>query len=276
LTPPQPAAVAGEGGPGARPGVVVAMARELRVLERAWALRPGCAHLVALSGVGPARARDSAMSLLERGAPALASIGLAGALAPRLRCGDLLVPQEIMDEQGQVYAADPRWRDLLLASLSGRCRVEQDAVVSVARVAGSPAGKVRLAACTGAGAVDMEAAAVAQACRRWRRPVIAIKVIVDEREHRLPPALGQVLDGFGRARAGPLLLALLRAPGLARDLVRLARLCARAEARLAEVMQAVGPGLCLPHRAPGSPGGGKAGLSCRGAAGLRGDHGNGF
>lgn len=232
------------------PGVVVAMRREMQVLRRAWRGQAVDPASLCLCGIGPRRAREAASALLEGGRPGLVSIGLAGGLDPELRCGDILVPRQVMHVDGRRFDLDGPWRERLMQVLIGQSRVRTGDVVSVPEVAASPQSKAALADRTGACAVDMEAAAVVQACDQHARPALVIKVIVDVREHGLPRSLGRTLDHFGSVRPAALALELLRGPGLLRHLFSLARACREAEAALLGVAACVGPDLQLARCAP--------------------------
>src|SRR5581483_8706198 len=103
-------------------GVVVALAAEARALVRRRYLlgvveqaAPGVRVLVC--GMGPRAAAEAAATLAQGGVAALAVFGVAGALDPALSPGTLLLPAEVLDEQGRRHATDPAWRARLAARL---------------------------------------------------------------------------------------------------------------------------------------------------------------
>src|SRR5688500_14693672 len=107
--------------PGAWTGIVAALPAEIQCLgvERATLgsvkqLSP--AVRVVLSGLGPARAEHAVEGLIKLGAKALVSFGVAGALGPALRPGDLLLPDAVL-YRGTRYAADGGWRKNTLKML---------------------------------------------------------------------------------------------------------------------------------------------------------------
>ena len=61
--------------------------------------------LLILSGMGRERARQAAQKLAEAGADCLVGFGSAGALAPALRAGDLVLAAEV-HHAGRKFAGD--------------------------------------------------------------------------------------------------------------------------------------------------------------------------
>ncbi|MFN7174685.1 MAG: hypothetical protein ACK4MT_08280, partial [Thermaurantiacus tibetensis] len=83
--------------PTTRVGIVCGLASEAAALGL-----PG----VAVSGARPEMAEAHARRLAAEGAEALLSVGLAGALAPGLAPGDLLVPARVVTAEGRGFEAD--------------------------------------------------------------------------------------------------------------------------------------------------------------------------
>ncbi len=102
-----------------RLGIIAATAAEARTLAKA-PIPPGelihlpTGSLMLLSGMGAHRARLAARTLLENGATALVSWGVAGGLAPGLSPGSLILPETIIAIDQSVYPAD-----------QGRCSIFQ-------------------------------------------------------------------------------------------------------------------------------------------------------
>jgi 4-hydroxy-3-methylbut-2-enyl diphosphate reductase len=143
-------------------------------------------------GVGPASARRASAKLGVAPGPVLVA-GVAGALAPGLRPGDIVLASELRAPGGTVLpCADPA---ILAAVLR-----EAGLTVHIGPVASSPkvvVGAARTAlAQTGALAVDMESAWLAHAA--GSRPLSVLRVVLDtpERELRDPR---QTLAGFATA-----------------------------------------------------------------------------
>ena len=79
-------------------GVVTGMMFEAAILNRWQAALGANAPMVEVAGVSPATADSKARALLERGAGALVSFGVAGALDPALAAGTLVLPARIIGE----------------------------------------------------------------------------------------------------------------------------------------------------------------------------------
>jgi len=172
--------------------IVAALRREMAPLYRRAKLREVdgvylCelpSALVAIGGMGrnPA-ARAAELAVREANPRVLISAGIAGALTPELKVGDVLQVREVVDEvTGDHYA-----------TLGG------DAVLVTTRYVAGIRAKRRLATLFAASAVDMEAAAVARVAREHGIPFAAVKAISDELEFPMPPTSAFV-DARGRFR----------------------------------------------------------------------------
>ena len=209
-------------------GVVCALASEARHV------RPSDTVRVALSGMGGAAATQSARSLVEAGAQALVSFGMAGGLDPALAPGTLFLPSDVVSADGAaVIATDRLWREQLGA------RVVQPVVggrlLTTLKAVGTQADKARLFRQTGALAVDMESLAIAEVAHSRGLPFIAIRVIVDGASDTLPRAVTAAADSEGQLQIGRLLGALARQPGELPALIRLGQRYRAANRSLAAV-----------------------------------------
>jgi adenosylhomocysteine nucleosidase len=216
-------------------GVVCALAAEARQLgpatrRQALLSSLGDGTLLAVSGMGDAAASRGARALIDAGASALVSFGVAGGLDPALAAGTLLLPSEVAAVDGTAIATARRWREQLGAALAAHGPVACGRLLTSARAIGSVADKAALFRSTGAAAVDMESLSVAQAAATRRLPFIAVRAIVDTAADVLPRAVTAAADSAGRLRLWRLLGALALAPADLLTLIRLAR-CFRAASR---------------------------------------------
>ncbi len=69
--------------------------------------------LVHVSGMGDEQARAGALNLINRGVTTLISWGTAGGLESTLRRGQLLLPDQVINEGNQVFSVDKLWQDHL-------------------------------------------------------------------------------------------------------------------------------------------------------------------
>jgi len=97
-----------------------------------------------------------------------------------------------------------------------------EALITADCVLTDPEHKRRLHAESGAVAVDMESVELAQMARNAGVPFLALRVIADTVDARIPAWIGDTIDELGRARLVSTLPALIMHPGDWRDLTGLA------------------------------------------------------
>ncbi|MGH8542998.1 MAG: purine phosphorylase [Gammaproteobacteria bacterium] len=221
-------------------GIVTALAAEARCIAKSPGSVPGLTRigdtLLYVSGIGHEHARQAAEMLVAQGARALLSWGTAGALASALRPGDVIVADTVLVSDAP-FPVDAAWRARLAARLEQQLTIHTGAMLHTANVISTPNEKRRLFERTGALAVDMESAAVAQVARRAGIPFAVLRAIVDPQTTVIPAAVFAAIDELGRPRIASLLLALARDP---RDLLALVRLSACFRAGLASLKRAAG------------------------------------
>jgi adenosylhomocysteine nucleosidase len=186
-----------------RLGIVAALE-----MERRWIT--GSGPLVVVSGVGRRRAEDASRRLLDNGVTALVSWGVAGGLHSDLRAGSVILPDAVVEADGSRIGADLGWRDRLLARIDGRVATSTAPLAQAASAVTSPEQKLEMHRRTGAGAVDMESAAVAKVAISAGIPWIAVRVVVDTADVRLPEAALRVYDEEGRLKRGVVLRLVVR------------------------------------------------------------------
>jgi adenosylhomocysteine nucleosidase len=234
-------------------GIVCALASEARHLgpatrrtEILFALADG--SLVCISGMGSEAAARGAQALVDAGAGALVSWGMAGGLDPSLAAGTLLLPTEIVARNGQAIQTSRPWRERLsVAVSSSRLPAIAGKLVTSVGAVGSVADKAALFRETGAAAVDMESLAVAEVAVSRRVPFVAVRVIVDGAGDVLPKAVTAAADAAGHLRLWRVLAALTLAPADLPALIRLARRYRAAGRSLAAV---AGAGSLTPSAFP--------------------------
>jgi 4-hydroxy-3-methylbut-2-en-1-yl diphosphate reductase len=178
---------------------------------------------VRTTGMGPRKAMGAVPALLDDPAAALVIIGFGGGLPGDSRFCDVVVASEVVTIDGDgVPAGEPiacEAAEALQGALSGHglptCR---GTVASVHEIVTGQARERMLG--SGAIAVDMESAWVAQAARG--RPFAVVRVLSDTPEHelrqRLPvgpplPSLANSIRAMARLRAVATALGTLRRQG---------------------------------------------------------------
>jgi adenosylhomocysteine nucleosidase len=219
---------AGERGHVTAIGVVTGLAVEAAVARHAGLAAEAC-------GAHPSRATEIALRLVDGGARALASFGVAGGLDPLFRPGDLIVACEIAAEGGRIEAATS-WRDRIVRRLPG-ARV--GVIAGAEGLVGTAEAKRALQDRTGAAAVDMESHRVAMVARDRALPFVAIRAIADRADQGVPAAALAAVGPDGRVALGAGLRLLLRHPVSLPDLIRTGWATRRALAALAPAAAAL-------------------------------------
>lgn len=201
--------------------------------------------VVWMSGMGDDAARMAATELLDRGVTALVSFGVAGALDPDLRPGDLIVPESIYtgealksdEEERLSYPVSADWRHRLLELLPPHLSVTGGSMVASPGVLTTAKAKLELGAATGACAVDMESFAIAEVAARAKVPFIAIRAITDPVEFSPPPVLLHAVQPEGSVKIMMLLMLLFQRRVSIDTLIRLGKEVRAARSTLAAVIR---------------------------------------
>ncbi len=208
-------------------GVVAALAAEARALDPA--ARGGGGPtilpdgtLLSVSGIGCAAAARAALGLIESGARALVSWGMAGALDPSLAAGAVCLPSEVIGADGASFITAGYWREPLAMLVAAHRTVACGKLLTSARAIDTVAAKQAAHRETGAVAVDMESTAVAQVAATHGVPFIAVRVIVDTAGDTVPGSV-VAASAAGQVKLGRLICGLVLSPADIAPLVRLAR-----------------------------------------------------
>lgn len=169
-----------------------------------------------IAGGGDAARLERELDALARSASFILSSGLAGALDPSLKVGDVVIATEI--------SADPQrgrgFSRLLVGAVPGS---------HTGRIIGSDvplataADKAALLAQTGALAVDMESHVAARVAERHGLPFAVLRVISDMADTTLPAAALAGMRPDGGIAIGAILASLARSPGQIPALIRTGR-----------------------------------------------------
>jgi hopanoid-associated phosphorylase len=200
--------------------------------------------LIEVSGGGEERAGAAARRLLDRGASALVSWGVAGGLDPDLEPGTVVLPDVVIHADGSSYPIDVAWRDRLLERVSGRVVTSTSSLYHASSVITSPDEKRAVYGRVGAGAVDMESAAVAAVASEMEIPFVVVRVVVDAAGVRLPEVALTMCDEAGRLKKSAV-LGLIFQPGEWRGMLRLGRANGAAGRSMRKLWSAAGPDLAL-------------------------------
>ena len=186
---------------------------------------------VALTGIGPVRARRAARYALQASPALCISSGLAGALKDSYSRGELLAAGEVTETRGKhVFRAAPELLERAVAC--GARSVER--FLTNSSVVSSAAAKRELGA--QGDAVEMESAGVLAAAAAADVPAVAIRVISDEAGQDLPLDFNRVLTTRGKVRPVRLLSSIAAEPAALRGLLQLAGDSRRGSSVLADFL----------------------------------------
>jgi adenosylhomocysteine nucleosidase len=209
-------------------GVVAALEAEARSLGPAVRRRDGLSSLgdgalLAVSGMGGTLAALAAGSLVDAGAAALMSFGLAGGLDPTLSAGTVVLPSAVISLAGARFPTSTGWREQLSSAIAKQRPVAGGTLLTTSAAIDAVADKAAAFRATGAVAVDMESLGIAEVAAAHDLPFIAVRVIVDTAADVLPRAVMAASRG-GHVNIRRLLAGLAVAP---LDLIGLLRLAQR-------------------------------------------------
>lgn len=205
-------------------GVVTGLKAEAKWLSQA-------GFMVQVGGGTPEGAHVAAQTLLDQGATALLSFGLAGGLQPGLRPGTVLVPPQVITPTGE-YDCDAG----LMAFLGGQTLGK---LLAGRTIAASISEKSVLYHRDQAVAIDLESGEVAALATRHGRPFAVLRAIADPAERTLPPAALVALKDDGSLALGRLLASLLRQPGQLSGLLKVGQDAKAARDNLLERLQII-------------------------------------
>lgn len=171
--------------------------------------------------------------LAERRPAGVIAAGFAGALRPNLLVGDVIIANSIVE------AASANRFTPVQPHATNDSGTNVGRLLGVEQVIADPRSKRGLGVRWSADACDMESAVIARACTDADIPFACIRVISDEIDMALSPALASCLEG-GRIRPASVLRCLM---SNTREMWRLARDTRLAAERLAAVLPAVVKGL---------------------------------
>ncbi|NOQ17440.1 MAG: phosphorylase [Methyloprofundus sp.] len=220
-------------------GIFVALPEELRSLSKTKIKQGECLALsdniqVILAGTGAKNAKKATEKLLANGVKQIISWGCAGALAPHLKSGDLIIPKLIQTQSNNLISTDTSLHKNIVNALSSQTYFEGTLIESSLIIA-SAKEKLSLFNKSSAIAVDMESAAAAQVCQKKNIPFIAIRTIVDPANFNLPTAISHSMTSEGCVSLAKLILYLISHPSEIPSLIQLGKHFKAANKKLKQI-----------------------------------------
>jgi hopanoid-associated phosphorylase len=203
----------------------------------------GVADVVAVAGGGDAVSLADKLNALHGDIRGVISIGLAGALSPHLKVGDVVIADQVLTG-AEAWDCHETWRVRLMSRLTSKVSgAHQGQLFGSDVIIENPETKAGLHTTTGALAVDMESQVAARFAKTRNLPLAGLRVISDDASHVLPPAALVAMKPDGGIALGRVLGSLLRKPGQVPALIRTARASNRAFAELLRCRDLLGVGL---------------------------------
>ncbi|TPG54933.1 phosphorylase [Sphingomonas glacialis] len=236
--------------------------------EAAIIARPG---VVVVAGGGDSARLERELEAAVAGAFAVLSCGVAGALDPRLRAGDVVVgtlhhsrhpgpvpgstvPRDLRPEHARhggprdepgVTERVGAGREFIGWLARHLPEAYSGTIIGADTIIASAAEKAALYAQTGAIAVDMESHIAARVAARHNLPFAILRTISDSADHALPPAALVGMNPDGSVALGAILKSLAKNPAQLPALLRTGRdagAAFRALGRALGALEAVGIG----------------------------------
>lgn len=211
-----------------RPSVTTVLCTSGLAAEAKVARAAGFATVV---GAGDRERTAALVKNAVRQANCLVSFGIAGALVPELRAGDIVISTEVVSD-GERWRAEDSFRSRV-AQLACEVRSIEGPVFGARRIIATPSEKRRVREETGALAVDLESDVVARIAASAGIPFVVVRTIADPVCRELPPAALIPLAKDGTPKFFHVLASVARRPRQVAALVGLARETRAALAALA-------------------------------------------
>lgn len=234
-------------------GIVAALNAEIRPLSKR-TLRVGVVerrsdHVsLIVSGIGAACARAAGQTLIARGATALLSWGCAAALDTELKPGSLLLPKIVIAADGDGLPVSSVWHEHLHNLLAVQFPIYIGSLAESPVVLADSAAKRALFEQSGAGAADMESAALGRLALAAGVPFMVVRAISDSADTALPQKLINLFQQADPPHLARLLATLMLCPGEWLDIAKLAWGWRAAKARLSQVACHMGHRLYIEAR----------------------------
>jgi adenosylhomocysteine nucleosidase len=198
--------------------------------------------LVVHAGAGQVNAAAATTALIFGHKPKwVISAGLAGGLNPNLKCGDIVMPDCIVGEDGSRLAIDLNISQQQRSSMPD---LHVGPLLTIDRVAFKASEKRQLGQRHSAIAVDMESLAIADVCRREKQRFLAVRVVSDSVDEEMPPDVEHLLTRTTWARRiGSAAGTVMRRPSIAKDLWRFRETALVCSKKLAGFLEGVIPQL---------------------------------
>jgi adenosylhomocysteine nucleosidase len=176
-----------------------------------------------LSGMGYESSSTAVKKCLDFNIDGLISWGVAGALEPSLNSGDIVFAETIIN-QDKTYPTSDDWKNKLLDHFSKTdFKILNANIASSLEICATATDKNRLLNKTGAIAVDMESAAIADIAIKHELDFLVIRAIADEANTSIPEAVLKFTDNLGKPEIFNFVSSCISKPTQIREITKLAK-----------------------------------------------------
>ncbi|MEM7261851.1 MAG: hypothetical protein AAF488_07640 [Planctomycetota bacterium] len=201
---------------------------------------PESSAYVVQTGIGLEQAAESMRRLFDAlDVSRLLVVGFGGGLREGSECGDTLIANDVVSQDGsEAVSGDRELTERLLQTLQGsERRFLPGRLVSLREIVATPDAKRSLATERDADVADMESLAIAKAAAEAGVPTVITRTIVDDVDLELRPEIGTLMGPDGNLRPWNVAKVLWK-PKVLKDLLELGRRSDRAAESIAEVATA--------------------------------------
>ena len=189
-----------------------------------------------LSGIGHESALIAAKKLTALKVNALISWGVAGAIDKSVNSGDIILANSIANESNR-YSTSENWLSRVSEHLRSTRMVSIGGIASSKEICASTTDKLHLLQKTGALAVDMESAAIAETATANNLDLLVIRTISDDAGTVIPEAILKHTNNLGQPRIFNFMLSCIMNPNQIRKIFSLASGYKKGLASLSEISQ---------------------------------------
>ncbi len=189
-------------------GILCGLESEARIARRV------SGAVVACAAARPHKARDLARSLVQSGATRLLSFGIAGALDPSVRLGDLVIGTRVVSPAG-AWMCDPAWGEKLASTLPF---AQRGGVYGSETLVPTGIEKIALGQSTACAIVDMESQCAAEVAAEAGIPLMVLRAVCDGAGMNVPPVVMAAIAEDGTIHVRKATAHLLRHPAQWSDL----------------------------------------------------------
>jgi adenosylhomocysteine nucleosidase len=180
----------------------------------------GRSVVVVEAGLDQQSAAAGTQALIAGHRPAwVISAGFAGGLDRRVRRGDIVMADALVNGDGRRLAIDLKLDPAVTAASKG---LHIGACATCDKILYRPADKAALGKQSGALAVDMESWAVGEVCRQAKTRFLGVRIISDAVDDELPADVEALArQNTGAARIGAAVGSIFRRPSSIKDMLKL-------------------------------------------------------